>query len=111
MPKAVRLGDFCIGHISFSLPIPSGSDGENSQVPRLVFFPPRPCSTGSFDVFVNDIAAHRVSDIWANHPHPGITITGSPTVFVNDLPKARVGDLVSCGSLILQGSSDVEVET
>jgi uncharacterized Zn-binding protein involved in type VI secretion len=92
MPAAARLGDFCTGHGCF---------------------PSRANLTASGDVLVNDIGAHRVGDIWDVHKcvtiHGGVTVVGSPDVFVNDLPKARVGDQVDCGSLILNGSQDVEV--
>lgn len=88
MPKATRIGDLCTGHESF---------------------PPRPSISGSSDVFVNDIGSHRVGDLWAPHPHDGILISGSASVFVNDAPKGRVGDMVDCGSMVLNGSDDVEV--
>lgn len=94
MPGAARLGDFCTGH-----------DGWFS----------RPNISASNDVFVNDIGSHRVTDMWPVHtrmgkqPHESLTLVGSPDVYVNDLPKARIGDLLDCGSLILDGSSDVLV--
>ena len=94
MPGATRIGDFCSGH-----------DGWHS----------RPCITGSSDVFVNDIGSHRVGDLWDIHtrngkdPHDALTLDGSPDVFVNDQLKARIGDAVDCGSIILEGSSDVLV--
>jgi uncharacterized Zn-binding protein involved in type VI secretion len=94
MPQAVRVGDFCTGHGCF---------------------PSRPNLSGSADVFCNDIPAHRVGDIWDIHAcagiHGGITVSGSPDVFVNDMQLARVGDQVDCGSLILNGSPDVEANS
>jgi uncharacterized Zn-binding protein involved in type VI secretion len=92
MPGAARLGDFCTGHGCF---------------------PSRPNLTGSSDVFVNGIAAHRQGDLWQDHTcvstHGGMTLIASPDVFVNGQPKARIGDQVDCGSNILTGSSDVIV--
>jgi len=92
MPAVARKGDICTGHGCF---------------------PPRPNTQGSPDVFINGIAAHRVSDAWAAHgcgdctPHGGSLAAGSATVFVNGLPLGRIGDPVSCGSSVAQGSPDV----
>jgi uncharacterized Zn-binding protein involved in type VI secretion len=50
-------------------------------------------------VFINDLAAHRVTDTGpTNCPHSGTfqSTQGSPTVFVNDLPLTRVGDTTIC---------------
>lgn len=92
MPGAALLGSFCSGHGCF---------------------PSRPNLSASPDVYVNDIPVHRVGDIWDVHCcvscHAGVTVVGSPDVFVNDVAKARIGDQIDCGSLILQGSSDVLV--
>lgn len=74
--------------------------------------PPRPCTVGSGDVFINGMPAHRLGDAWALHacplspPHDAVTAVGSGSVFVNGLPLARLGDLISCGSTIAVGSGD-----
>ncbi|HJU70395.1 MAG TPA: PAAR domain-containing protein [Paucimonas sp.] len=91
MPSAARLADICTGH---------GSYGS------------RPNISGSPDVFINNLPAHRTGDAWMTHngprgPHGGVQATGSPTVFVNGRPLARVGDLVSCGSIVATGSGNV----
>lgn len=90
MPGAARLNDICSGHGCY---------------------PSRPNISASEDVFINDLGAHRVGDIWDVHAcedaHGGVTITGSEDVFVNDEPLARIGDQVDCGSFILEGSEDV----
>lgn len=96
MPGAVRKGDMDSGHGPW---------------------PPRPCTSGSPDVFVNGIPAHRMGDAWAPHTetvkpyetHSSVAATGSSTVFVNGKPKCRVGDKVACGSVMVGGSSDVIV--
>ena len=88
--SAVRLGDICSGHGCY---------------------PPRPNLTASNDVFINGLGAHRVGDSWQEHCckscHGGTTISGSTDVFINGLPLARIGDQVDCGSVCLQGSTDV----
>lgn len=92
MPAATRLNDLCTGHGCF---------------------PPRENITASEDVFVEDLGAHRVGDLWDVHScvsiHSGVTVSGSPDVFVNDVPKARVGDQVDCGSAIMSGAETVFV--
>lgn len=93
MPAAHRHTDVCTGHGCW----PSRNNIE-----------------GSPDVFINDLAAHRVGDAWASHcccsipeSHGSAQASGSPTVYVNDRPLARVGDSVACGSRNLTGSPDV----
>ncbi len=91
MPAA-RFADLCTGHGCY---------------------PPRPNIQGSPDVFINDRAAHRQTDAWAPHCcpkrgcHGAVTVSGSATVSVNDLEAARIKDPVSCGSVIMTGSTDV----
>jgi len=90
MPAAVRLGDNSAGHC----------------------FPPRPNLSGSGNVFINGIAAHRVGDSWAVHScgnsaHGGAQSQGSPNIFVNGQALARVGDQISCGDICAQGSANV----
>lgn len=78
-------------------------------------FPPRQTPSGSSDVFVEGIGAHRLGDYWSVHCcpdhgcHAGTTVSGSSTVFVNGQPKARIGDMIDCGSTILTGCSTVFV--
>lgn len=90
MPAATRLGDTCSGHGCF---------------------PPRNSTSGSNNVFINGIPAHRVSDSWAPHTcvttHDSILASGSSTVFVNGLNLGRIGDLVACGSTVASGSDNV----
>lgn len=96
MPAVVRLGDICTGHDCF---------------------PPRNCISGSPNVYVNNLAAHRVSDVWAvhacTHPdmphgmHDSTQATGSSRVFANNLALARIGDSVACGSSNATGSPNV----
>lgn len=92
MAAVARLGDYCTGHGCW---------------------PPRPGIEASDDVFVNGIAVHRLTDAWAVHCcpsdgcHPGEVANGSATVFVNGKNIARVGDSVACGSLIAEGSRNV----
>jgi len=92
MPAASRLGDACTGHGCF---------------------PPRPGISASPTVFINGIAAHRVSDPWNVHCcpgagcHDGVVAAGSGTVKINGLAAARIGDAISCGSVIAVGSSTV----
>lgn len=90
MPAAVRIGDLCTGHGPYG---------------------PRPAISGSENVFINSISAHRVGDLWTEHCHHGchgsVQATGAPTVRVNGIPLARVGDQIACGSINAQGSPNV----
>lgn len=90
MPAVSRLGDICSGHGCF---------------------PPRNSTSGSSNVFINGIPAHRVSDAWDSHScittHDSILASGSATVFVNGLNLARIGDAVECGSTVATGSENV----
>lgn len=75
-------------------------------------FPPRPSTQGSSDVFVNGVAAHRQGDSWAVHvcgnsAHAGSLAAGSSTVYVNGKQLGRIGDDVDCGSVVAQGSPNV----
>ena len=94
MAAAARLGDYCTGHGCW---------------------PPRTGVTASYNVFVNGIRAHRLTDLWAVHCcpsdgcHPGVVASGSASVFINGLPAARIGDDISCGSLIAEGSENVSI--
>jgi uncharacterized Zn-binding protein involved in type VI secretion len=93
MPPVTRLGDLCTGHGCW---------------------PSRPSVSGSPNVFVNGVAAHRQGDAWAAHTCPAIPEThasvlasGSGTVFVNGKQLGRIGDPVACGSSVATGSPDV----
>lgn len=87
-----RLGDICSGHGCF---------------------PPRTSISGSPNVFVNSLPAHRQSDAWGPHCcpnkgcHTSVLLSGSMTVFANGLPLGRIGDPVACGSISAQGSRNV----
>ena len=76
-------------------------------------FPPRNNIEGSPDVFINGIEAHREGDGWSVHCNPvpvchgSVMASGSATVFINGKAAARIGDPVSCGSVAVDGSSDV----
>lgn len=83
MPKAIRKGDLCKGHVDW---------------------PSRPNDEGSPNVFINQKEAHRVGDHWVTHCNPApechdsVAATGSPDVIVNGKPLCRVNDMVACGS-------------
>lgn len=89
MPGIVRLGDKCSGHNGF---------------------PPRPNNQASSNVFVNNLGVHRVGDSWETHCnnscHSGIASSGSSTVFCNSKGVCRIGDSVSCGSTMVEGSTN-----
>ena len=74
-------------------------------------FPPQLALQASEDVFINNRGAHRQGDLWQVHCcigcHPGFLAIGSTTVFVNGRGLGRVGDQISCGSLVMTGSTDV----
>lgn len=91
MPAATRLGDICTGHGCY---------------------PPRVNDSGSPNVFINGLPAHRLGDHWVTHCcgpscHDSYTSEGSSKVFINGIPAARIGDAVACGSIIAQGSPNV----
>ena len=90
MSSAARLGDTCSGHDCF---------------------PPRHSVSGSNNVYINGIPAHRVTDAWEAHTcittHDSILAQGSSSVFINGLAAGRIGDLVACGSTIATGSDNV----
>ena len=92
MPGVVRSGDRCSGH---------GCWGSRSNV------------QASGNVYINGKGAHRLGDGWAIHCcpdlgcHSGSAASASSNVFVNGKGLARIGDSVSCGSRMMQGSSNV----
>jgi uncharacterized Zn-binding protein involved in type VI secretion len=90
MPGVVRLGDVCSGHGCW---------------------PSRPNDEASSNVIVNNKGTHRLGDHWITHCcescHDGVASSSSLTVFVNSRGVCRIGDSVSCGSTMIQGSSNV----
>jgi uncharacterized Zn-binding protein involved in type VI secretion len=72
-------------------------------------------AVGSGNVFVNNIAVSRQSDVNTGHLLPGIICpshsapitVGSPTVFVNNLGCGRVGDAVTDCTSVAAGSPNV----
>tara|TARA_Y100001937_G_scaffold94392_2_gene128019 strand:- start:216 stop:506 length:291 start_codon:yes stop_codon:yes gene_type:complete len=75
--------------------------------------PPASCSTGSPNVFANNIPVHRVGDTNTPHgfilciPHVTSLSTGSPNVIVNNMQCGRLGDSYSCGITVNAGSPNV----
>lgn len=76
---------------------------------------PRPSTSASGDVFVNDIGVVREGDTWAPHNgspsgthrgETGYTSAGSGTVFANNKAVARIGDPVEADT-IAAGSTNV----
>lgn len=91
MPAVTRLGDNCTGHGCF---------------------PPRPSTSASSNVFVNNIEVHREGDSWDTHCcgpscHTSNLSAGSSTVYVNGKQIGRIGDPVACGSVVAVGSGNV----
>ncbi len=90
-------------------------------------YPPRKNDEGSEDVFVNSRPSHRFGDKWLTHscstkgkdgkkikllvgsnlPHAGILVQGSKTVFINSKAAGKTGNKISCGSVIMTGSTNV----
>ena len=93
MPAVTRIGDADIAHCS--------------GMTRAV---------GSGNVFANNIAVSRQTDVNTGHLLPGgsscpshaapIT-TGSPTVFINNLGCGRVGDAITACTSVAAGSPNV----
>jgi len=74
-------------------------------------WPPRGNDQASSDVFINNIAVHRVTDHWPVHCcgpacHDSNLADGSGSVFVNNLSIGRINDAVACGSKVAEGSPD-----
>lgn len=84
--QATRIGDGTSGICDIGLICcPHGRAGTNS--------------TGSPNVFINGLAAHRVGDFGACNCHHGGTfqsVSGSSTVFINGRPATRSGDMTAC---------------
>ena len=93
MPAVTRIGDADVAHCS--------------GMTRAV---------GSGNVFANNIAISRQTDVNTGHLLPGgsscpshaapIT-TGSPTVFINNLGCGRVGDAITACTSVAAGSPNV----
>lgn len=65
-------------------------------------------TSGSGDVFINNISAARVGDSVNCSQHGGGSIAaGSGSVTINGAPAARLGDPAGCGATISSGSGDV----
>ena len=92
MPAVTRIGDADVAHCSGMV--------------RAV---------GSSNVFVNNIAISRQSDVNTSHLLPGSPCpshtapiaSGSSTVFVNNLGCGRIGDALSGCTSVAAGSPDV----
>jgi len=80
---------------------------------------PGACSTGSSNVYINNLMAFRVGDKNTPHgvprprrgcvPHVTVLSQGSPDVFVNNIPLGRGDDSFSCGIKVGSRSGDVIV--
>lgn len=86
MPASTRISDSTVGTCDLGLECcPHSRSGTNS--------------TGSPDVFINNLKSHRLTDTGpTNCPHSGTfeSVEGSPNVFVNGLPKTRITDTTIC---------------
>jgi hypothetical protein len=67
-PAAVRFNDICTGHGCFS---------------------PRPNDQGSPDVFINNLASHRLTDHWVTH-----CLTGDTEIRLLSGESVRIDSLV-----------------
>lgn len=84
---AARLGDRSTGHGSCA---------------------PQTATSGSDNVSINNLPAHRVGDTWSQHcDHIGRLASGSSNVTVNNRPAGRVGDPIDCGGSVATGSGNV----
>ena len=85
--------------------------------PATALLPPAGVGVMLGKVFVNDILAGRVGDLFASHacpcancppPHAIRPISQGPTnVYFNFRPPGRIGDMIGCGDTIAQGSFNV----
>lgn len=85
-----RIGDITLGHC----------------------FNPRPCATGSSNVFTNGIPTCLIGSYFPVHTcgdssHDGVLAVGSSTVFVNGVSIGRLLDAISCGDHCGVGSPNV----
>ncbi len=70
---------------------------------------PVPAVSGSIDVFTDQIAECRVSDVYAVHCctpgcHAPMVTRGARITFTNQLATHRAGDPLSCGDTSSNGS-------
>lgn len=74
-------------------------------------YSPRVNVQGSSNVIINGKETHRQGDAWVKHCcngcHGSVTSGGSGSVFVNGKAAARITDGISCGGVIVTGSSNV----
>lgn len=76
-------------------------------------FGPQSIVEGSDNVFTNGIPTARVGDAVSVHCdsngncHDSTISDGNSSVLVNGLPVAYVGSNAACGSIVIEGSSDV----
>lgn len=89
--RVVRKSDLCSGHSCWN---------------------PRPPTSWSSNVFINNLNCIRVGDTWDVHCcdgscHTGTSISGSSTVFVNGKRIFRKGDAIDCGSVGDESSQNV----
>lgn len=74
-------------------------------------YPPTPIISGSPTVKIDGRAVARLGDPLEPHDkpkhpkHSRAISAGSTTVMIDGKPAARVGDAISCGGVILGGSS------
>lgn len=94
MPYATRIGDGTVGTCDIGEPCCAhGRAGTNG--------------TGSPNVRINGIAAHRLGDSGScNCPHGGsyVSTSASPNVRVNGIPLTRIGDETTCTACGCTGS-------
>jgi uncharacterized Zn-binding protein involved in type VI secretion len=74
-------------------------------------YPPRPCVTGSPNVFINSIPATTEGGYYPYHTcgdsgHDGYA-TSTSDVFVNNKRIHRSGDPITCGDTAFNGSLNV----
>ena len=98
MPAVTRKGDSETGVCDLGLPdCPHTRGGTNNST--------------SPNVFVNNLGAHRLGDIWDRHrrkrAHKGVLVAGSSTVYVNNKQLGRISDPINCGSFVATGSPNV----
>jgi uncharacterized Zn-binding protein involved in type VI secretion len=77
---------------------------------------PGQCGKGSSDIFIEGLAAYRVTDKNTPHgvppycvPHSTPLAKGSTTVIFNGLPAGRVNDSHACGIIVISGSKKVMI--
>lgn len=72
---------------------------------------PRPPKQGSSDVFINNLQAVRVLDLWVDHHVPPTddeyVASNSTNVYINNRQAVRSGDGINCGDTTNLGSPDV----